>query len=159
GRAAPGPEDLLGEAVREGGEGAVHAQPGELPVAGGGVLARRDLAHLAVGARRPRRRRHAEDGRQVAEPVALKPGPRRRADGARGVAEGVGALIAIARRVGELTAADRIHDDEDDPLDLHRPSPQTMATEADAPMRLAPARIISSAWARVRTPPEALTPM
>ncbi len=115
---APGPlpeggEDLLGKPVRKDRERLVDEQAGHLPVPGRRVFSRRRLAHLAVRPRRHRRGRHAEDGREVAEPVLLQVRQGHPADESRGVAEGVRADVAVIRGVRQLATADGIHHEHD----------------------------------------------
>src|SRR5262249_19630034 len=105
-------EDLAWEAVGEERKRLLHAQPGDLPVPGRGVLARRRLLHLAVSALRRLRWGDAGDRRQVAEPELLQRRQLHAADLLGGVAERVRADVAVLGRVGKLTAADRVHDQE-----------------------------------------------
>ena len=107
-----GGDEVRGEAVREGGEGVVEPKPGDLPVAGGGVLAGADL-HAAA------RAAHGLRIRGIVRALHLSqadPGQVRQVGvhGIHHMAEGVRAHIAVGGGVRQLAAADRVQHGEKD---------------------------------------------
>src|SRR4029079_4881223 len=105
--------DLGRKAARVGAEGVGDNETHHLPMAGNRVLAVADLAHAAIGRRRRvtrgrlRQRVQQAEARHRRELLMVR---------LQDVAEGVGALGAEVGRVGELTDAEGVADDDDGAL-------------------------------------------
>ncbi len=80
-------------------------------MAGGRVLALRPLDESAGNGRRARLRGAALERLDVAETERLEAGQVQPSHRARDVAEGVGPLVAVVRRVGQLARADGVQHD------------------------------------------------
>src|ERR1051325_1448536 len=106
-------DDLGRKAVRIGAEGIGDDEAHHLPMPGDRVLAVADLAHAAVG-----RRRRVTRGRlrQRVQQAKARQGRQNGMVRLQDVAEGVGALVAEVGRVGELTDAEGVADDDDGAL-------------------------------------------
>ena len=98
-------------------------EAGDLPVTGCRVLAAGRFAHPADRHRRVLNRRHAENGGvQVAEAGCLEVGQAQPANRFRYVADRVGSDVSVFRRIGRLTDAARIHDNDDCSAYIHGPT-------------------------------------
>ena len=103
-----------GKSVRERRERTIEHEPGDLPVAGHRVLARRALRHPAECAARP----------VAAEPPrsTTRSRPRLRSVGSRSgiwrvdVADRIAALVAVDGGVRQFADAGAVHDDQDDAI-------------------------------------------
>jgi hypothetical protein len=127
-------DDLRREAVRIRRERLVGHDPGELPVAGRGVLPGRALSEDAL--RRPgkRLRRKAFHVRDQPKAERLEVRGVQATHRRRDVADGVGILVSVLRGVGSVADPPRVADDEQDLLESLR---RHVAAASPARRRLA----------------------
>ena len=108
-------EDLVREAVRVRAQRARRDDAHQLPVAGDRVLARPERVQPPVDDA-VRRRRHARQRHDVAEPEALQDRQVEPAGGLGDVAERVRARVAVVGRVGQLARPAGVDDDDEGSL-------------------------------------------
>jgi len=110
------------EAVRIGRERLRGDHAHQLPVAGGGILARRDFHQPAVTGARAPGRRHAGDGVQVAQAQSGKVRHVQPADRAGQIPERVRAGVAVGGGVRRPAHAQPVQHDENGPCHAVAPS-------------------------------------
>ena len=81
------------------------------------ILAGRGLDHPAEAGLGRRRRRHAAQGTDIAQPELLE-GRQVEVDLPADVAQRVAALVAVSARIRQLADADAVEYDEDDAVDV-----------------------------------------
>ena len=108
-------QELDGEPVRVSGERALEHEPRELPVAGRAVLAGRALGEPPARAKRLPPHAHPGKRDQAAEAEALERRHPETADRLGDVEQGVAALVAVVRGVGERAHSDAVEHDEEHP--------------------------------------------
>ena len=106
-----GVDHVFGETVRVGRERRRRQHAHQLPVTGRRVLALRPLDEPPGDGGRTRLRRAPFERLDIAEPERLEARQIQPSHRSRDVAEGVGSLVAVVRRVGQLARADGVQHD------------------------------------------------